>query len=166
MWLASSLPLRPGGARHTGNPRDMCSIHLDAARCIDKDAFMLFIWLFCGSGSRNGSCSRVSPLTTWAFGSSTDLLALLSRRPSHSSQLATSWFTWQRVRPEWYLCMCCMGLDVPLRASGVGNRFHVPHLMARLLASPSYERRPYLSIGLSYSKRNLFTLNWEALAGI
>ena len=38
------------------------SIHLDAARCIDKDAFMLFIWLFCGSGSRNGSCSRVSPL--------------------------------------------------------------------------------------------------------
>ena len=23
-----------------------------------------------------------------------------------------------------------------------------------------------LSIGLSYSKRNLFTLNWEALAGI
>ena len=27
-----------------------------------------------------------------------------------------------------------MWRDVPLRASGVGNRFHVPHLMARLLA--------------------------------
>ena len=82
-------------------------------------------------------------VTTWAFGSSTDLLALLSRRPSHSSQLATSWFTWQRVRPEWYLCMCCMGLDVPLRASGVGNRFHVPHLMARLLACSDKSARLY-----------------------
>ena len=30
---------------------------------------------------------------------------------------------------------------------------------------PFPTRRPYLSIGLSYSKRNLFTLNWEALAG-
>ena len=45
-----------------------CSIHLDAARSlaakgIDKDAFMLFIWLeWTCSGSRNGSCSRVSPL--------------------------------------------------------------------------------------------------------
>ena len=44
--------------------------------------------------------------------------------------------------------MCCMGLDVPLRASGVGNRFHVPHLMARLLASPSYEHTRIANLGI------------------
>ena len=47
------------------------------------------------------------------------------------------------VHLEWYLCMCCMGLDVPLRASGVGNRFHVPHLMARLLACSDKSARLY-----------------------
>jgi len=29
---------------------------------------------------------------------------------------------------------CCVGLDVPLRAPDLGNRVHVPNLMARILA--------------------------------
>ena len=42
----------------------------------------------------------------------------------------------------------------------------VSHVKRRrtLVAGRCFRSRPYLSIGLSYSKRNLFTLNWEALA--
>ena len=58
-----------------------------------------YLWWSSTSGPRE--------LTWLATGtSSLGVACRLSILGVGASVLATSWFTWQRVRPEWYLCMC------------------------------------------------------------